>query len=70
MGPLWKTLKKLVRPAVATTRRKELVVKMSMPRECFDEFMAPLMPADAEGIEREASTGRLLPTKTTATNRK
>jgi hypothetical protein len=70
LGPLQKTLKKLVRPAVAHTRRKELNVSMQMPRECFDEFMSPLTPAEAEGLTREASTGRLEPTSTTATLRK
>ena len=45
-------------------------MKMQMPRECFDEFMEPLTPADAQGLEREASTGCLKPTSTTATLRK
>ena len=70
LGPLKSTLKKLVRPAVAHTRRKELIVKMPMPRECFDEFMSPLTATDAAGLVRDELTGNLVPTETTGTLRR
>ena len=42
---------------------------MSMPREVFEEFMAPLMADDTEGLWR-GPDGSLLPTsKTSALNK-
>lgn len=35
-----------------------------MPREAFEDFIALLMPADAGGLSRDASTGWLVPTST------
>ena len=70
LNPLKKTIKKLVRPAVAHTRRKELEIKVAMPREAFEEFLSPLQPADAAGLTRDSITGLLEPTETTDTLRK
>jgi len=67
--PLDKAIKKLVRPSTALTRRKTVCIKMSMPREVFEEFMAPLTADDAEGLRR-GPDGSLLPTsKTSALNK-
>ena len=39
---------------------------MAMPRDVFESFnMSPMVETDAEGLQREEDTGRLLPTKTT-----
>ena len=59
-----------MRPATALRRRKEIKVNVSLPRKVFEDFMSPLTPEDAEGLERDPATGWLLPTKTTATLRK
>ena len=37
-APLDKAIKKLVRPSTANTRRKELVIKTSLPLEVFEDF--------------------------------
>ena len=50
-GPLDKALKKLIRPATATTRRKEIVIKMNMPRDIFEDMMSNLSEGDAEGLK-------------------
>ena len=60
------SIKKLVRPSTALTRRKELTLLTSLPREVFEEFMQPLMPGDAEGLNRDLVTNQLIPTKVTA----
>ena len=45
---------------------KEITIKMSMPREVFEDFVAPLTEADVEGMQR-GPDGSLIPTsKTTA----
>ena len=64
-NPLIKTLKKLVRPAVATTRRKELSIKMSVPREIFEELLAPIQDGEVVGLKRDSTSGLLEPTRTT-----
>ena len=69
MAPLQKAIVKVVRPAIATTRRKELVIQMAMPRQTFMELTAKLGEGDANGIERDPLSQELLPTKTTATLR-
>jgi hypothetical protein len=65
--PLDAALKKVIRPATALTRRKEIVLKMKMPRDVFEDFMSPLTENDAEGLEREPATNRLQPTRVTGT---
>jgi hypothetical protein len=62
--PFNKALKKVVRPATANRRRKEIHLKMPMPREAFESIVSPLTEADVEGLERDAD-GHLKPTKTT-----
>ena len=42
-------------------------MKMPMPREAFEAFMAPLQAADAAGLTRDPTTGWLEPTETTET---
>jgi hypothetical protein len=59
------SIKKIVRPATALTRRKELQVKMAVPLEIFEELMQPLSETDTVGLERDSSTGFLKPTKST-----
>ena len=68
--PFDKALKKLVRPATSHTRRKEVIIRMKMPRETFEEILKPLQEGDVEGFRRDTATGRLIPTSTTATLRK
>jgi hypothetical protein len=63
--PLTKALMKLVRPAVAHTRRKMLTIKMALPREVFEDLMAPIKEGEVAGLTRNAETGLLLPTKKT-----
>ena len=70
--PLDEAIKKVVRPSTALTRRKELVIKMKVPREVFEDFMSPLQPADCgtvanhKGLSRDPVTNKLVPTKTTS----
>ena len=64
-APLDKAIKKLVRPSTSQRRRKQIVIKMSMPREIFEEFVSPLQETDAEGLLR-APDGSLLPTSSTS----
>jgi len=64
--PLYKTIKKQIRLATALTRRKELVMKMAMPREIFEDFLSGLGENGAEGLVRDPVTQKLVPTTTTA----
>ena len=45
LDPFWAKIRKMVRPSTCLTRRKELMVEMSMPREPFEEIMAPVKEA-------------------------
>ena len=54
----------LVRPATANRRRKELKIKMQMPRAVFEEIMVPVTPDDCKEMKRDAD-GHLMPTKVT-----
>ena len=56
IAPLQKSIKTLVRPAVARTRRKELAVEHRLPRETFEAWMAPLTPTDAAGLVASSAT--------------
>ena len=56
----------VIRPATAVTRRKEITVKMNVPREIFDDLMSELKEGDADGLVRDSDTGSLVPTKITA----
>ena len=65
-APLDAAIRKVIRPAVAHTRRKMIDIKMSMPLEIFEDFLSPLTPEMVKGLERNEVTGNLVPTKTTA----
>ena len=45
LEPLSKSIKGLIRPATALTRRKELSLVHPLPMEAFQEFMKPLTAA-------------------------
>ena len=47
------------------TRRKEITIKMQLPRSVFEDFLSPLSEGDAEGLKRDEATGALIPTKVT-----
>jgi hypothetical protein len=64
LKPFWAALKKLVRPATANRRRKELIIKMQMPREVFVEILSPLTTEDCKELQRDGD-GHLKPTKVT-----
>ena len=68
--PLDTAIKAAVRPSTARTRRKEIKINLSLPRETFEYFMSPLTAEDTEGLLRDPTTGWLLPTKETATCRR
>lgn len=70
MTPLLASIKKVVRPAVMHTRRKELTIEHRVPVEIFQMFMDPLTPTDAKEVKRDEATGDLLPTETTGSLRK
>ena len=57
----------MVRPTTSLTRRRLVEVKVSLPKECFDDFMEPLQEGEAEGVSRDETSGALLPTRETAT---
>ena len=62
--PLMLAIKKVIRPATALTRRKEITIKMAVPREIFEELMEPMMDGDLANLVRDEVTGKLLPTST------
>ena len=64
--PFLKSLRTVVRPATAKTKRRVIEVKANYPVELFEEFMAPLATGDADGLKREE--GKLVPTRKTATS--
>ena len=68
--PLDESIKMVIRPHTALTRRKEVSILHQVPREVFEDFMTPLKEEDAEGLERDPETGKLLPTKTRPTYQK
>ena len=65
-GPFDKAVKKAIRPSTANTRRKEIIVSMRMPRETFEEIMAPLEEGDAKNLRRYPDNNMLKPTRSTA----
>ena len=65
LDPFWASVRKLVRPSTSTTRRKELEINMRMPRETFEEIMAPVKEGEVVGLKRDPITNLLLPTKPT-----
>ena len=70
LAPLFASIKLVIRPATAQTRRKEIEVSHPLPRECFEEVMAPLEDGDTkEAVTRDTSTGYLKPTKVTSSLR-
>ena len=66
LKPLEQSIKTVVRPCTALTRRKELTVEHRLPREAFEAFMEPLTSGDAEGLARDPQTNMLVPTRKTA----
>ena len=64
LNPLNAAIKMLVRPATANRRRKELMIKMKMPRAVFEKLMEPLTEEDVSALKRDAE-GHLKPTRTT-----
>ena len=66
LDPLHKKIKGVVRPCTALTRRKEIVLTVSLPRDCFETFMSPLTETDAEGLRRDATTTQLISTSKTS----
>lgn len=67
LDPFFASIRKMVRPSTATTRRKELTLDTKMPREIFEEIMAPVNEGEVVGLTRDPATNRLLPTSTTRT---
>ena len=65
LGPFYQTMRTVVRPATAVTRRKQLVVKQRMPREAFEDIFGMLAEGDAVGVKRDPLTQMLVPTSTT-----
>ena len=63
--PLRRALRTTIRPPTARTRRRLVEVRVTAPRETFDDFMAPLQEGEAEGVVRDEA-GALLPTKENA----
>ena len=61
--PLQKSIAQAINPPTALTRRKDHNIRMPLPLELFEEFMAPLAEGDVNGLQR--LDGALLPTKTT-----
>ena len=45
--PLDAAIKKLIRPSTALTRRKELEIKLQIPRDVFEDWISPLAELDA-----------------------
>ena len=66
LAPLLASIKCVVRPTTALTRRKELEVMHPLPRPLFEDLMKPLKEGDTQpAIKRDEGTGWLLPTKVT-----
>ena len=63
---LHKKIKGVVRPCTALTRCKEIVLTMSLPRDCVETFMSPLTETDSEGLKRDATTAQFKPTSKTS----
>ena len=69
LDPLRRSVQTIVRPCTGLTRRKQLTIKVQLPRRCFNEFMAPLENGSVEGLQRDLF-GQLVPTSKTASTRK
>ena len=63
--PLRQSMRRLVRPPTALTRRKQLTIKERIPFRVFEQLLANLEPADVKGLVRSDPGGRLVPTKVT-----
>ena len=50
LGPLRQAMRLRVRPVTSNTRRKQLSVKMQVPKACFDALMRPLVDKGVEGL--------------------
>lgn len=53
-------MRKLTRPCTSLTRRKQLRIKVPMPRQGFEKLMQPIAEGEIEGLRRSA--GQLEPT--------
>ena len=64
--PLRSSMRKLVRPCTSLTRRKQLQIKLSMPRAAFEDLLQglPMMdePNGVDGLQRDAQQ-MLIPTR-------
>ena len=69
LDPLYASLKKLIRPPTALTRRKELIISVPLPVEAFTVLLASLKEGDSTGVKRDAEE-KLIPTSTTGSLRK
>lgn len=58
--PLLKSMKKLVRPATAKTRRRQVRIKMGMVMEAFVDLISPLVGEGVEGLEWEDENSKVL----------
>ena len=84
--PLDAAIKKLIRPSTALTRRKELEIKLQIPRDVFEDWISPLAESDAwsltwDSVQKKLvqssdtglkrdSQGHLLPTRSSAAARR
>ena len=50
LGPLRQAMRLRVRPVTSNTRRKQLSVKMQVPKPCFDALMRPLVDKGVESL--------------------
>lgn len=64
-NPLRQSMRRLVRPCTALTRRKQLTIKKEIPLRVFEQLMSTLGPEDVKGLNRTEVAGRLIPTKQT-----
>ena len=64
LDPLRQSMRTLVRPCTALSRRKQLTISAQMPFRCFMDLMSPLEDGSVEGLQRD-HMGRLVPTKET-----
>ena len=56
VDPFWAKIRKLVRPATGLTRRKELTIELSMPRDIFEDIMAPVKEGEVTDLKRDPHT--------------
>ena len=65
VDPFYNSLKTVIRPAVASMRRKEVVLKFKAPKAVFEQVLNQLQDGCVAGFER-LPNGQLKPTRTSA----